>query len=65
MLMIASFSSGGLAILLALSVGEGSMLITSIPGFVVGAFFAFRYAVYDRSKAKEEEHKRSRNRHKH
>jgi hypothetical protein len=65
MLMIASFASGALAILLALSVGEGSMLLTSIPGFVVGGFFAFRYAMYDRSKAKEEEHKRSRNRHKH
>jgi xanthine/uracil permease len=64
MLMIASFASGALAILLALSVGQG-MLIASIPGFVVGGFFAFRYAMYDRSKAKEEEHKRSRNRHKH
>jgi xanthine/uracil permease len=65
MLMIASFSSGVLAILLALSIGEGSMLITSIPGFVVGGFFAFRYTMYNRSKAKEEEHKRSRNRRKH
>jgi hypothetical protein len=64
MLMIASFSSGVLAILLGLSVG-GGMLIASIPGFAVGAFFAFRYAMFDRSKAKEEEHKRSRNRHKH
>ena len=63
MLMIASFSSGGLAILLALSIGGASMLITSIPGFVVGAFFAYRYAVFDKSKTKEEEHKR--NRHKH
>ena len=65
MLMIASFASGVLAILLALSIGQGGMLITSIPGFVVGAFFAFRYVMYDKSKAKEEEHKRSRNRHKH
>lgn len=65
MLMIASFSSAALAILLALSIGEGSMLITSIPGFVIGAFFAFKYAMFDRSKAKQEEHRRSRNRHKH
>ncbi len=63
--MIASFSSGVLAILLTLSSGEGSILITSIPGFVVGAFFALRYGLYDRSKAKEEEHKRSRNRTRH
>jgi hypothetical protein len=65
MLMIASFASAVLAILMALSIGQGAMLITSIPGFVVGGFFAFRYAMYDRSKAKEEEHRRSRNRRKH
>jgi hypothetical protein len=65
MLMIASLSSGFLAVLLALSIGDGSMLIISIPGFVVGAFFALRYTTYDRSKIKEEEHKRNRNRHKH
>jgi hypothetical protein len=65
MLMIASLASGVLAVLLVLSVGAGSMLLISIPGFVVGAFFAFRYAMYDRFKAKEEEHKRSRNRHRH
>jgi len=65
MLMIASLASGCMAVLLALSIGQRSMLIISIPGFVVGAFFALRYATYDRSKTKEEEHKRSRNRHKH
>ena len=65
MLMIASFSSGALAVLLALSIGQGSMLIVSAPGFVVGAFFAIRYSLYDRTKAKEAEHKRSRNRRKH
>jgi hypothetical protein len=64
MLMIASFASGGLAVLLALSVGVGSMLIISAPGFIVGAFFAFRYATFDRSNAKQEEHRRSRDRHK-
>jgi hypothetical protein len=65
MLMIASLASGGLALLLALSIGGGSMLIISVPGFVVGAFFAFRYATYDRSRARQEEHRRSRDRHKH
>lgn len=65
MLMIASLASGGMAMLLALSIGGGSMLIISVPGFVIGAFFAFRYAMYDRSKAKQEEHRRSRDRHKH
>lgn len=64
MLMIASLASGGMALLLALFIG-GGMLYISVPGFMVGAFFAFKYAMYDRSKAKQEEHKRSRNRHKH
>ncbi|HEX2014837.1 MAG TPA: hypothetical protein VLA68_06390 [Nitrososphaera sp.] len=65
MLMIVSFVSGGLAVLLAMYIGSSSMLITSAPGFVVGAFFALKYAMYDKYKAKEEEHKRGRNRHKH
>jgi hypothetical protein len=65
MIMIASLASGVLGVLLALFVGGGPMLVISIPGFVVGAFFAFKYVRYDKSKAKEEEHKRSRNRHKH
>lgn len=63
--MIASFASGGLAVLLALFVGGGPMMIISLPGFLVGGFFAFKYATFDRSKAKEEERKRSRNRHRH
>ena len=65
MLMIASLASGGLALLLALSIGGGSMMIISVPGFIVGAFFAFRYAMFDKSRAKQEEHRRSRDRHKH
>ncbi|HKZ61546.1 MAG TPA: hypothetical protein VJZ68_03895 [Nitrososphaera sp.] len=65
MLMIASLASGALAVLLVLSIGAGSMLFISIPGFVVGAFFAFKYAMFNRSKAREEEHKRSRGRHRH
>jgi hypothetical protein len=65
MLMIASFASGVLAVLLALSIGDRSTLFISIPGFVIGAFFAVRYATFDRSRMKQEEHKRNRNRHKH
>jgi hypothetical protein len=65
MIMIASFASAGLGVLLALSIRSSETLIITIPGFVVGAFFAFKYAMYDRSKAKQEEHKRSRNRHRH
>ena len=65
MLMIASLASGVLAVLFVLATGAESSLFISIPGFVVGAFFAFKYATYDRSKAKEEEHKRSRNRNRH
>jgi hypothetical protein len=65
MIMIASFASAGLGVLLALSIGSGETLVITIPGFVVGTFFAFKYAMYDKSKMKQEEHKRSRNRHKH
>jgi hypothetical protein len=65
MIMIASFASAGLGVLLALSIRSAETLVITIPGFVVGAFFAFKYAMYDRSKAKEEEHRRGRNRHKH
>jgi hypothetical protein len=62
MFMVASFASGALGILLALSAGDSSLLIISAPGFVVGAFFAYRYAMFDKSKQKEEEHRRNRNR---
>lgn len=65
MLMIASFASGVLALLLAFSIGDRSTLLISIPGFVIGAFFALRYATFDRSRLKQEEHKRNRSRHKH
>ena len=66
MIMIASIASGVLGALLALfAVGGGPMLVISLPGFIVGAFFAFKYVRYDKSRAREEEHRRSRNRHKH
>jgi Flp pilus assembly protein TadB len=67
MLMIGSLSCGVLAIFLSLLVGIS--LIIAMPGLVIGAFFAFRYAMYDKSKAskkeEEEEQKRKRKRRNH
>lgn len=63
MFMLASFASGGLAFLLAASAGDSSFMMFSAPGFIIGAFFAYKYAVYDKKRAKEEEHRRKRNRH--
>ena len=53
MLMIGSLSCGVLAVFLSLLIGIS--LIIAIPGLVIGAFFAFRYAMYDKSKARKEE----------
>jgi hypothetical protein len=63
--MIASFASGVMGILVAISIGDSSNLIISIPGFVIGAFFALKYLTFDKSKKKEEQHRRSRSRRKH
>ncbi|HEX2107071.1 MAG TPA: hypothetical protein VHF28_05000 [Nitrososphaera sp.] len=49
MLMITSLFCGFLAILLAFLIGIS--LIIAIPGIIVGAFFAFKYAMYDRNRA--------------
>jgi hypothetical protein len=60
MVMIGSLSCGILAIFLSLLLGVS--LIIAMPGLIIGAFFAFRYAMYDRSKAskqgEEEDRKR-------
>jgi Flp pilus assembly protein TadB len=53
MLMIGSLSCGVLAVFLSLLIGIS--LIIAMPGLVIGAFFAFRYALYDKSKARKEE----------
>lgn len=53
MVMIGSLSCGVLAVFLSLMIGL--TLIVAIPGLVIGAFFAFRYAMYDKSKARKEE----------
>ena len=61
MVMIGSLSCGILAIFLSLLLGVS--LIIAMPGLIIGAFFAFRYAMYDRSKAsKQEEEEDRRNR---
>ena len=62
MMMIACFASGALALLLAFAGGRTFMLF-SIPGLVVGAFFAFKYFTFDKNKAKQEEHRKKRNKH--
>jgi 4-hydroxybenzoate polyprenyltransferase len=53
MLMIGSLSCAVLAVFLSLLVGIS--IIIALPGFVIGAFFAFRYAIYDKSKARKKE----------
>ncbi len=58
MVMIGSLSCGILAVFLSLMVGLS--LIIAIPGLVVGAFFAFRYTMYDKSKARKEEEEEER-----
>jgi uncharacterized membrane protein len=62
MLMIGSLSCAVLAVFLWLLAGIS--LIIAIPGLVIGSFFAFRYAMYDKNKAhkKEEEEEQKRNR---
>jgi len=63
MFMLASFASAGLAIVMTLGVGDSSLLLISAPGFIIGAFFAYKYFSYDRNKEKEEEHRRKRHKH--
>jgi hypothetical protein len=62
MVMIGSLGCGLLAVFLSLMIGLS--LIIAIPGLVIGAFFAFKYAMYDKSKAgkKEEEEEREQKR---
>jgi len=56
--MIGSLSCGILAIFLSLLLGVS--LIIAMPGLIIGAFFAFRYAKYDRSKASKQEEEQDR-----
>jgi hypothetical protein len=52
MLMVGSLSCGVLAIFLSFLMGIS--LIIAMPGLVIGGFFAFRYATYDRKIAAKE-----------
>jgi hypothetical protein len=53
MLMVGSLSCGILAVLLSFLMGIS--LIIAMPGLIIGAFFAFRYAMYDKTKATKEQ----------
>ena len=53
MVMIGSLTCGVLAVFLSLLIGIS--LIIAMPGLVIGGFFAFRYAMYDKSKARKKE----------
>lgn len=52
MVMIGSLTCGFLAVLLSLMIGIS--LIIAMPGLIIGVFFAFRYALYDKNKARKE-----------
>jgi Flp pilus assembly protein TadB len=53
MVMIGSLTCGVLAVFLSLLIGIS--LIIAMPGLIIGGFFAFRYAMYDKSKARKKE----------
>jgi len=59
MVMIGSLCCGILAIFLSLLLGVS--LIIAMPGLIIGAFFALRYAMYDRSKASKQKEEEDRN----
>ena len=49
---------------MAIAVGSRDFLVISAPGFIVGGFFAFKYATFGKKDTREEEHRRNRrNRH--
>jgi Flp pilus assembly protein TadB len=52
MVMIGSLTCGVLAVLLSLMIGIS--LIIAMPGLIIGVFFAFRYALYGKNKARKE-----------
>jgi hypothetical protein len=58
MLMVGSLSCGILAVFLYFLMGIS--LIIAMPGLFIGAFFAFRYAMYDKSKATKEQQEEDR-----
>jgi hypothetical protein len=58
MLMVGSISCGILAVLLSFLMGIS--LLIAMPGLIIGAFFAFRYAMYDKTKATKEQQGRDR-----
>jgi Flp pilus assembly protein TadB len=59
MVMIGSLTCGVLAVFLSLLIGIS--LIIAMPGLVIGGFFAFRYAMYDKRKASKEKEEEEEN----
>lgn len=58
MLMVGSLSCGILAVFFSFLMGIS--LIIAMPGLIIGAFFAFRYAMYDKTKATKEQQEEDR-----
>jgi Flp pilus assembly protein TadB len=58
MLMVGSLSCGILAVFLSFLMGIS--LIIAMPGLIIGAFFAFRYVMYDKTKATKEQQEEDR-----
>ncbi|HEY9407746.1 MAG TPA: hypothetical protein VIP53_09905 [Nitrososphaera sp.] len=58
MLMVGSLSCGILAVFLSFLMGIS--LIIAMPGLIIGAFFGFRYAMYDKTKATKEQQEEDR-----
>jgi 4-hydroxybenzoate polyprenyltransferase len=58
MVMIGSLACGVLAVSLSLMIGIS--LIIAIPGLMIGGFFAFKYAMYDKNKARKKEEEEER-----
>jgi hypothetical protein len=62
MVMIGSLTCAVLAVSLSLMIGIS--LIIAIPGLMIGGFFAFKYAMYEKSKARKEEEEERDQKHK-
>lgn len=60
MFMIASLASAGLGVLISIGLRSTDFLLITVPGFVVGAFFAYKYFTFGKGKEREEQHRRSR-----
>jgi uncharacterized membrane protein YdjX (TVP38/TMEM64 family) len=62
--MIACIVSGALAIVMGLVLGSVMFMLSSLSGFTIGAFFAYKYFTFGKKREREEQHRRNRH-HKH